>query len=164
MTDTSWQASRDNSVTSKMIRDTTDAGTRDGISPQYEPAPECPVWSHESTRSGRLNLILRSSSTHEHGRVAVFMKIKEVCPKHYAVLYSDASCKLDYGCFNSSDTVIKQSENNAKMFEVSSCEDGSGLLFETDTVAEADKWITAFRCNTLCPFSKRNRRARALRT
>ena len=96
---------------------------------------------------GNLDLILRDGTS--TWRLNVFMKIVEDFPKHYAVLYRDADCSFQYGCFNCSEVVVKHTHGSINQFEIAKTHDRSGLLFEVQTVLDVERWTQALRSKNI---------------
>ena len=104
---------------------------------------------------GKVHLIINSSKGEQ--KVSVYLKLLGACPKHYAVLYRDEECKFRYGQFNYARCLLNRVKESTR-FHVYDSNRNAGLLFETDTLKDTEKWIRALRCNMQCPYSPHVRR------
>ena len=117
---------------------------------------ECEIVSRRPIYSGNVTLIVRNENIQR--RTAIFMKLFEQCPKHYAVLYREEDCEFQYGFFDYRNCIAKPVPGNDCQFDVTTSDADSGLRFETPSSELAGKWMESFRCNKYCPHSPRNRR------
>lgn len=117
---------------------------------------QCTILERRPIYCGNVTLIVRDNSCHR--RVAVFMKLYERCPKHYAVLYRGEDCEFRYGLFHYGKCSVKNVPENKCQFDISQTEEGIGLRFEAPCVETAEKWMESFRCISYCSHSPRNRR------
>ena len=118
----------------------------------------CRMANRRPIYDGNVTLIIRDRNKIQR-RTAVFMKLFEQCPKHYAVLYRKDDCEHQYGFFDSINCIVKPVPGNDCQFEVTEKDGDTGLRFETPSSELAGKWMESFRCNKYCPYSPENKRA-----
>ena len=117
---------------------------------------QCRIVSRRPVYSGNIMLIIRDK--HIQRRTAIFMKLFDQCPKHYAALYREKDCEFQYGFFDSNNCIVRSVPGNDCQFDVIKSDSDSGLRFETPSSELPGKWMEAFHCNKYCAYSPRNRR------